>query len=48
MIATTIGIALTLNQNDACSPFAFFRNLVKAKLTLSNIATYSAIGFFAY
>ena len=48
MIATTIRIALNLDQNDACSHFAFFQNLVKAGLTVSNIATYSAMGFFVY
>ena len=48
MISTTIRIALNLDQNDACSILAFFRNFVKAGLTLSNIATYSAMGFVVY
>ena len=48
MITTTIRITLNLDQNDACLILAFFRNLVKASLTLSNIATYSAMGFFVY
>ena len=45
MITTTIRITLNLDQNDACLNFAFFGNFVTAGLTLSNIATYSAMGF---
>ena len=48
MITTTIRIALNLDQNDAYLIFVFFQNFVKAGLTVSNIATYSAMGFFIY
>ena len=47
MIRTTIRITLNLDQNDACSHFAFFGNFVKAGFTVFSIATYSAMGFFA-
>ena len=45
MITTTIRTTLNLDRNEASLIFAFFRYLVKAGLTLSNIATYSALGF---
>ena len=48
MITSTIRISLNLDQNDACLILAFFRNFVKAGLTLSNIATYSAQWDFSY
>ena len=48
MIATTIRITLNLDQNDACLILAFFQNFAIAGLTVSNIATYSAMGFFVY
>ena len=48
MITTTIRTVLNFDQNYPGSYFAFCRNFVKAGLTLSIIATYSAMGFFAY
>ena len=48
MITTTMRITLNLHQNHDCSLFAFLLKFVIAGLTLSIIATYSALGVFVY